>query len=60
MNGPGARSVAVRGAGPGPEPLVRVGEQRPGPSLRHRTAYDEATAWPRLNVGNTHDHEVAA
>ena len=28
--------------------------------LRHGTAYDEATAWPRLDVTNTQDHDVAA
>lgn len=28
--------------------------------LRHGTAYDEATAWPRLNVTNKQDQDVAA
>jgi hypothetical protein len=28
--------------------------------LRHGTAYNENTAWPRLNVNNNQDQEAAA
>jgi hypothetical protein len=28
--------------------------------LRHHTTYDEATAWPQLNVTDNHEQHVAA